>query len=122
MNAYLSSIKELDARIEELEQLQKKQSTEIKESAGGLLENLSPGKAVRSMLGDVVFSPQAQQYLFDLMMSVGAGIAGKKLYTKNKTSLFSRITGTALQSVITRFISKKLHHLRERKHQTADET
>lgn len=121
MKARLSSIQDLDARIEELEELQKKQVTEIKQVATGLFENISPGKMIRSMIGDVIISPEARQYIFDLLLSMGAGIAGKKIYTQQKPSLFNRITGTALQSFITRFVSKQLHRFREHKHQTVED-
>lgn len=99
---------DLEARINELENVQAQQITELKLSAVGIVESFSPANMLKSALKDVVQSPDLRSTAINTVIGLGAGFLGKKMFVGNSRSLFKKITGTAVQFLVANFVRKKI--------------
>lgn len=98
----------LQNRILQLEQLQKTQVQELKNSAGLLLHSLSPVQLLKSTFKEVSATPNLKTAVLNTAMGIGAGFIGRKLYTGRSHSIISKIAGPAIQFFITNFVRNKL--------------
>ncbi len=108
MATSVSSMNDLEARINELENVQAQQITELKLSAVGIVESFSPANMLKSALKDVVQSPDLRSTAINTVIGLGAGFLGKKMFVGNSRSLFKKITGTAVQFLVANFVRKKI--------------
>lgn len=98
----------LQSRIQQLEELQKKQVDELKASAGLLLHSLSPVQLLKSTLKEVSSTPNLKSNILNTAMGIGAGFIGRKLYGGKSNSIIRKIAGPAIQFFITNFVRNKL--------------
>ena len=108
-----SSMNSLQSKIDELEALQLEQISELKNSAQALVKSVSPVQMIKTTLRDVMGTPGLRANAIDAAMGIGAGLLGKKLLISNSKNIFRKITGSALQFILTNFVSKKMHQTRE---------
>ncbi len=108
-----SPMENLDIRIQDLELQYKAQLADIKTTATSLMESVSPMHLLKSSLRTVVNTPGLRSNLVDTAIGLGAGFVGKKLFVNKSGGIFKKLTGSALQLLLTNFISKKLHQARE---------
>ena len=108
-----SSIENLETRIIELELQYAEQVADIKQSASGLIDRVSPMQILKSTLRNVVTTPGLRGNLIDTAVGLGAGFIGKKILVNKTGGIFGKITGSALQLLLTNFVSQKLHQARE---------
>jgi hypothetical protein len=104
---------DLEARILKLEQVQAQQMVELKASAAGILESISPSSILKSALKDVVQSPGLRNTAMNTAIGIGAGLLGEKLYVGNSKNIFKRISGSAIQFLIANFVRKKIPELQK---------
>lgn len=109
----VSSMNSLQSKIDELEALQLEQISELKNSAQALVKSVSPVQMIKTTLRDVMGTPGLRANAIDAAMGIGAGLLGKKLLISNSKNIFRKITGSALQFILTNFVSKKMHQTRE---------
>ncbi len=115
MATSVSSMNDLQARILELEKVQSQQMTELKLSAVSIVGSFTPSNMLRSALKDVVQSPDLRKTAINAAIGIGAGFLGRKIYVGRSGGLFKKITGSALQFLITNFVRKKIPEIQERK-------
>lgn len=108
----VSSIKTLEARIQELEKMQAFQIAELKMSAIGAIEGFSPSNMLKSALKNVAHSPDLRNSAINTAIGIGAGILGKKLFVGGSGNIFKKITGTALEFLIANFVRRKIPEMK----------
>ena len=104
---------DLEARIRDLEKVQAQQMAELKLSAVGIVESFSPSNMLKSALKDVVQSPDLRNSAINTAIGLGAGFIGRKIFVGKSGGLFKKVTGSALQFLITNFIRKKIPEMRD---------
>ena len=109
----VSSMNDLEARIRDLEKVQAQQMAELKLSAVGIVESFSPSNMLKSALKDVVQSPDLRNSAINTAIGLGAGFIGRKIFVGKSGGLFKKVTGSALQFLITNFIRKKIPEMRD---------
>jgi len=110
----ISSMTRLEERILELEKLQERQMAELKMTAMGISESFSPSNMIRTALKDVVQSPDIRSAAINTAIGIGAGILGRKLVVGNSGNMFKKITGTAVQFLVTNLVRKKIPEMQKK--------
>jgi hypothetical protein len=109
----ISDSNDLDLRIRELEALQVQQTEEIRMSFRELADSLSPANMIKSAMRTVISSPGLRSTAIDSAISAGAGILGKKLVVRNSHNVLRKVTGTAVQFLLTNFVRNKMPAIKE---------
>jgi hypothetical protein len=110
---------DLETRILKLEQVHARQIAELKDAAAGLVDSISPANLLKSTLKDVVQSPELRNTAINTVIGIGAGLIGGKLYVGNSKNILRRISGSAIQFLITNFVRKKIPEIqRNNQHQS----
>ncbi len=122
MATAVSSMDDLETRILELEKLQATQMAELKLSAVSIVEGFSPANMVRTALQDVVQSPDLRKTAINTAIGIGAGFLGRKLFVGRSNSIFKKISGSAVQFLITNFVRKKIPEMQENNLKHSDES
>ena len=112
----VSSRKDLETRILELEKIQARQVLELKRSAVDIVESLTPANIIKSALKNVAQSPDIRTSVINTAIGIGAGFLGNKLIVGKSSNIFKRIIGSTLQFGITNFIRKKIPQIQENHH------
>ena len=103
----------LEGRILELEKIQARQMAELKVSAISIVESFSPSNMLKNALKDVAGSPDLRSNAINTAIGIGAGFIGRKLFVGNSKNIFKKITGSAVQFLVTNFVRKKIPELQE---------
>ena len=119
MATSVSSMDDLETRILELEKVQATQMADLKFSAVSIVEGFSPANMVRTALKDVVQSPDLRKSAVNTAIGIGAGFLGRKLFVGNSSNLFKKISGSAVQFLITNFVRKRIPDMQENTQNTA---
>ena len=98
----------LEQRILELEKIQERQLAELKMSVEGVMESFKPSNMLRTALKDVIESPDIRSTAISTALGIGAGYLGRKLVVGKSGGVFKKITGSAIQFLITNFVRKKI--------------
>jgi hypothetical protein len=109
----VSGIHHLETRILELEQLQARQTDELRASAAHLVDSFSPFNLLKSALIDTVQSPGLRNTAINTAIGIGAGFLGKKIYVGKSKNIFKKIAGTAVQFLLANFVRKKIPEMKE---------
>jgi hypothetical protein len=109
----ISDSNDLDLRIRELEALQVQQTEEIRMSFRELADSLSPANMIKNVMSTVISSPGLRSTVLDSAISAGAGILGKKLVVRNSHNVIRKITGTAVQFLLSNFVRNKMPAIKE---------
>ncbi len=112
----VSSRKDLETRILELEKIQAQQVLELKRSAVDIVESLTPANIIKSALKNVAQSPDIRTSVINTAIGIGAGFLGNKLIVGKSSNIFKRIIGSTLQFGIANFIRKKIPQIQENHH------
>ncbi|HQW44579.1 MAG TPA: hypothetical protein PLX74_10385 [Chitinophagaceae bacterium] len=112
----VSSRKDLETRILELEKIQARQVLELKRSAVDIVESLTPANIIKSAFKNVAQSPDLRSSAISTAIGIGAGFLGNKLIVGKSSNIFKRIIGSTLQFGITNFIRKKIPQIQEQHH------
>ncbi|MBK7680139.1 MAG: hypothetical protein IPJ29_12200 [Chitinophagaceae bacterium] len=112
----VSSRKDLETRILELEKIQARQVLELKRSAVDIVESLTPANIIKSALTNVAQSPDIRTSVINTAIGIGAGFLGNKLIVGKSSNIFKRIIGSTLQFGIANFIRKKIPQIQENHH------
>ncbi len=104
---------DLENRILKLEQLQAQQMAELKASGAEILHSISPSSILKSAWKDVVESPGLRNKAINTAIGIGAGLLGGKLYVGKSKNIFKRISGSAIQFLITNFVRKKIPEIQK---------
>ncbi|MBK9939983.1 MAG: hypothetical protein IPP02_16785 [Chitinophagaceae bacterium] len=112
----VSSMKDLETRILELEKIQARQVLELKRSAVDIVESLTPANIIKSALKNVAQSPDIRTSVINTAIGIGAGFLGNKLIVGKSSNIFKRIIGSTLQFGIANFIRKKIPQIQENHH------
>ncbi|MBC7873493.1 MAG: hypothetical protein H7Y01_05840 [Ferruginibacter sp.] len=113
MKPRISDSNDLDARIRELEALQVQQTEEIRMSFRELADSLSPANMIKNVMSTVISSPGLRSTVLDSAISAGAGILGKKLVVRNSHNMIRKMTGTAVQFLLSNFVRNKMPAIKE---------
>ena len=109
----ISATDSLQLKIKQLEQLQKEQLADLKNSAVSLVGSFSPSQILRSTLQDITSSPDLKTAAINTAIGIGAGYLGKKLYVGNSKNIFKKVTGSAFQFLIANFVRNKIPEIKE---------
>jgi len=112
----VSSMKDLETRIVELEKIQARQVLELKRSAVDIVESVTPANIIKSAFKNVAQSPDLRSSAISTAIGIGAGFLGNKLIVGKSSNIFKRIIGSTLQFGITNFIRKKIPQIQEQHH------
>ncbi|MGB2704438.1 MAG: hypothetical protein WBC81_12275 [Chitinophagaceae bacterium] len=112
----VSSRKDLETRILELEKIQARQVLELKRSAVDIVESVTPANIIKSAFKNVAQSPDLRSSAISTAIGIGAGFLGNKLIVGKSSNIFKRIIGSTLQFGITNFIRKKIPQIQEQHH------
>jgi hypothetical protein len=118
----VSSMDNLETRILELEKLQATQMADLKTAAGNVVGGFSPSNMIRTALQDVVQSPDLRKTAINTAIGLGAGFLGRKLFIGKSNNLFKKISGSAVQFLITNFVRKKIPEMQENNHNHRNES
>jgi len=104
---------DLKNRIKELELMQSQQVADIKASSVHIVHSLSASNMLKNALKDVVQSPGLRSNTVNTAIGIGAGFLAKKIYIGGSENIFRKITGSAIQFLITNFVRKKIPEMQE---------
>lgn len=113
MSITVSGKHDLEIRILELEQMQIQQMAELKSSAADIVDSITPANLLKSALKDVVQSPDLRNNAINTAIGIGAGLLGGKLFVGKSKNILKRITGSAVQFLITNIVRKKIPGLQK---------
>lgn len=113
MSNEVSGLPDLETRILKLKQLQAQQIAELKASAAGIVDSISPSNLLMSALNDVAQSPGLRTTAINTAIGIGAGFLGEKIFVGPSKNIFKKISGTAVQFLIANFVKNKIPHIRE---------
>jgi len=68
---------------------------------------------IRTALKDVVQSPDLRKTAINTAIGIGAGFVGRKLFVGKSTNIFKKISGSAVQFLITNFVRKRIPEMQE---------
>ena len=111
----------LETRIQELEELQKRQLADLKATGGDIVDSISPGNMLKSALKDVVQTPGLRNTAINTAIGIGVGFLGKKIYVGRSKNIFKKITGTAVEFLVANFVRKKIPGIVEMNQQNGHE-
>ena len=114
MATTVSNMTSLEERILELERIQDRQMAELKMSMGDMMESLKPTNIVRTALKDVIQSPDLRNAAISTAIGIGAGVLGRKLVVGKSGGIFKKLTGTAVQFLLTNFVRKKIPEMQNK--------
>ena len=99
---------DLDQKIRQLELKQMEQLADLKESASSFVHSISPATIVKNAMRNIIATPGLRRTAIDTAISAGAGLLGKKLLVRNSANIFRKITGIAVQFVVSNFVRNKM--------------
>ena len=99
---------ELDQKISQLELKQTEQLADLKESASSFFHRISPATIVKNAMRNIIATPGLRRTAIDTAISAGAGLLGKKLLVRNSANIFRKITGIAVQFVVSNYVRNKM--------------
>lgn len=108
MATSVSSMNDLETRILELEKVQATLMADLKMSAISIVEGFSPANMVRTALKDIVQSPDLRKTAINTAIGIGAGFLGRKLFVGRSNNVFKKISGSAVQFLLTNFVRNKI--------------
>ena len=104
---------DLENRILILEQVHARQMSDLKDSAAGIVDSISPANLLKSALKDVVQSPDLRNSAINTAIGIGVGFLGKKLFVGNSKNIFKKVSGSAVQFLIANFVRNKIPGLQK---------
>ena len=107
-----SSVEDLQARIQRLEEIHELQVQDLKNTSSALMSSLSPIRLLQSTIQDVVATPNLKGNLIDTAVGLGAGFLGRKLFVRKSSGFLKKLAGSAFQFALTNLVSQKLHKVR----------
>ncbi len=109
----VSSMSDLESRIQALEQVHTQQIADLKGSAVHIVDSLRPANLIKSALKGISSSPKLRTTALDTVIGIGSGFLGRKLYVGGSKNIFRKIAGSAVQFLVTNFVRKKIPEIRE---------
>ena len=109
----VSSMSDLESRIQALEQVHTQQIADLKGSAVHIVDSLKPANLIKSALKGISSSPKLRTTALDTVIGIGSGFLGRKLYVGGSKNIFRKIAGSAVQFLVTNFVRKKIPEIRE---------
>lgn len=105
----LTPTKKLDGAIAILELRQTREFQEVKTQFDALIESTKPINIIKNTIEDFSSTPSKSSTLniAKSLTSIATGYVSRRLLLGNSSNIFKKITGYALQYVVTNFISKK---------------
>ncbi len=107
-----TSLEQLDHKIAALQELEKLQLLELRQSAQHVIHHLSPVNLLKDTVKNVSASSDLRLYVMDTALGIGAGILGKKLFVGRSNNLLKKTGGLALEFLVSNFVRKQIPLLR----------
>jgi hypothetical protein len=104
----ISSMNDLEKRLQELERLHDAQMADLKLSAVGVVQSFSPSNMLKTVLHDMAHSPDLRKAAINTVIGMGAGFISRKLYVGKSGNIFKKFTGPVVQFLITNFVRKRI--------------
>lgn len=98
----------IEQEIAALEELEKQQIIEIRQTALQVVHGLSPVTLLRDSIRKVTASPGLRHPIMITALGIGAGILGKKLFTGRSNNLFKKAGGLAFEFLVSNFVRNKV--------------
>ena len=114
----VTDMNSLESRILELQKLEALQTAELKMSGVNIVESINPSNLIKSALKDFSTSPDIRATVLDTAIGIGAGFLGRKFYVGGSKNIIRKITGSAVQFLVTNLVRKKMPEIREEMHHT----
>lgn len=106
--------KELRERIAELEEQKTTQEAELRTELQSSYRNLKPAYLFRSLVDDIVETPEVIQDILTNLMSIASGYVSKKLIVRKKGGPGRKFIGTLLQYGMTYYVASHAQEIKER--------
>lgn len=114
MKNNVATMTDLAVKIRELEVTEAIQLASIKAQAYELSQRLKPSALIKTAFNDIIGSKNLQRNALDTSLGLGAGWVARKIFARNSTNMFRKMTGYILQLIITSLATKKIPRLREK--------
>ncbi len=115
MPTKVSNTDDLELKILELERRHAQQVGELKNSAAGIVDSMSPSNMIKNVLSDLKTAPGLKAAAIDTAIGIGTGFLGRKLFVGKSTNIVRKVAGSALQFFLTNVVRKRMPALREEK-------
>ncbi len=115
MPTKVSNTDDLELKILELERRHAQQVGELKNSAAGIVDSMSPSNMIKNVLSDIKSAPGLKAAAIDTAIGIGTGFLGRRLFVGNSRNIVRKIAGSALQFLLTNVVRKRMPALREDK-------
>lgn len=109
-----TSLEKLYHKIAALQELEKLQLLELRQSALNVIHHLSPVNLLKETVKKVTASPDLRLSVMDTALGIGAGILGKKLFVGRSNNLLKKTGGLALEFLVSNFVRKQIPLLRKK--------
>ena len=103
----LTPTKKLNGAIAILEIRQSREFHELKSQFDTLIESAKPINIIKNTVEDFTSTPNITLKIAKSLTSLATGYVSRRLLIGNSSNIFKKLTGYALQYVVTNFISKK---------------
>jgi hypothetical protein len=114
MRHKIADMGDVTARIKQLEVIQEQQLADIKTSFRAVGETLTPANLLKGALRTVVSTPGLRTTAIDSAISAGAGILGKKFVVRGSGNILRKLTGTAVQFILSNFVRNKMPEIKKK--------
>ena len=102
----ITTTRELQDRIFDLEKKQAGQWILLREEAGVVYENLKPANFIKRTLNDLSSSNGLVENIISPLVGIATGFVSKKMVVGKSTNPFRNIIGSLLQAAVTNIIIK----------------
>ena len=114
MRHKIADMSDVTARIKQLETIQEQQLADIKTAFRAVGATLTPANLLKGALRTVVTTPGLRSTAIDTAISAGAGLLGKKMVVRGSGNILRKLTGTAVQFVLSNFVRNKMPEIKEK--------
>jgi ABC-type dipeptide/oligopeptide/nickel transport system ATPase subunit len=111
---HISNNKELQERIEFLENRTKEQKEKMKVLLQDTYESIKPQNLIKNAFSDAVAVPQVRNNMLNSAVGLVTGIITNRLLIGSSAGIFKRIAGRAIQAGITKIVADKFPVIKEK--------
>lgn len=110
----ITSKKQLDEVIQQLERKSAMQEQDLRDRYERVLESVTPSNILKTIFRSVSGSPELKNSAVNTAIGLGTGYVARKLYVGKSAGFIRKIAGSVLQFAVTNFARKKAPIIREK--------
>ena len=110
----ISTHKELQEAILQLERKSSLQEEELRGRFEQVFESVTPANILKTAFHHIASSSELKNSAINTAIGLGTGILTKKLFIGRSANMFKKMAGTVLEFAVANFVRKKAPVIRER--------